>query len=120
MDLVECRRADVTVRQTEIWVVQNVEELRAELELLRFGQANVLQHPETPICIARPFADVPPRRSELLHWRVGIRSDSLKCAGVQPGIHRMRPRVWILSSQQIWPVGGKSSDLRRSALLRNV
>ena len=42
-DMVECRRTDVAVGQPEVRVIQEIEELRPELEFLSFGYWNVLE-----------------------------------------------------------------------------
>jgi hypothetical protein len=49
--VVEGWRADVAVRQPGIGVVQNIEQLGAELKLLPFGHANVLEGREIPAAI---------------------------------------------------------------------
>src|SRR4029077_16798830 len=50
-DVVKVGRADVTVRQMEICVIQNIEKLCPELQRFRFRQANVLQSREIPVAI---------------------------------------------------------------------
>ncbi len=52
-NLIEGWRADVTVGQVEVCVVQHVEELRAELEIFGFGNVYVLRSREVPVGVTR-------------------------------------------------------------------
>ena len=79
-DLVEGWRADVAIRQTEIGVVEDVEEFRPELKLLGLRHANVLKGGEVPICVPRSLRDVAASGSELLNRRVWILNKPLKRA----------------------------------------
>ena len=52
-DVVECRRTDVAVGQLEVCAIQDVKQLRAELELFRFSDFEVLKSAEVPVGIGR-------------------------------------------------------------------
>ena len=52
-NLIESRRADIAVGQMEIGVIQNVEQLRPELQGLGFRQPNILGRAKILIGIAR-------------------------------------------------------------------
>src|SRR5216684_3007493 len=78
LNAIEGRRTYVAVRQAEIRVIQDVEELRAELEFLGLPNRDVFERREVPIRISRPLRDVAAGRAKLLHWRVGVGSDSRK------------------------------------------
>ena len=78
-DMVECRRTDVAVRQKEVRAVQDVKQLRAELEMLRFGHFEILKGGEVPVGISRTDIHVAAFRAKLS--RVGGGIESLKSAG---------------------------------------
>src|SRR6516165_4746950 len=52
-NIVECRRTDVGVGQSKVRAVQDVKQLGAELELLRFRHFEVLKCSEVPVGISR-------------------------------------------------------------------
>jgi hypothetical protein len=47
--MVERRRTDITVGQPEIRAVQDVKQLRAELQLFRFGHLEIFKRCEVPV-----------------------------------------------------------------------
>ena len=73
-DMVECRRTDVAVRQKEVRAVQDVKQLRAELELLRFGHFEILKGGEVPVGIPRTDIHVAAFRAKLSRVGCGIKS----------------------------------------------
>ncbi len=86
-DVVErLRRADIARGQAEVWMVQEIEELRPELEFLGFRHANILEGREVPIHVTRPFGDVAAFRAELLDRRVRVGRDALERVGIEPRI----------------------------------
>src|SRR5436305_8745102 len=66
--LSEIWRTDIAIRQPEICMIQEVEELGPELKLFRFRYLDVLESRKVPVGIARPLHDVASRRPK----RAGI------------------------------------------------
>src|SRR5581483_10020791 len=110
--------ANVAVRQTEIWMVQDVEELGAELKLFRFRNLDVLERREVPVRVTRPLNNIPARVAELLHRGVGVEHYLLERAGVKPLLHAVRSGIGI--ADDVGPIGGESSNLGRAALYRRI
>src|SRR5579859_1789478 len=92
-DVVECRRTNIAIRQPEIRAIQNVEQLRTELELLRFGDSEILESGEVPFGIARSEIYVAAFRAELSGICCGI--ELLKSAGVEPRTNFARSAVGV-------------------------
>src|SRR5580698_2054949 len=108
-DMVERRRTDVAVGQPEIRAVQEVKQLRAELELFQFGQLEILKRCEIPVCISWTEIDVAALGAKLAG--VSCEIEPLESAGVEPGANRARPGV--RDAVKIGPLRGESSDFRR-------
>jgi hypothetical protein len=119
-DLVKCGRTNVTIGQSEVGMVQEVEELGPELKLLPFCNRNALEGGEIPLGIARPFGDVPSSRTELLHRRQRIGGNLLERIRVEPSAGGSWTAVGILTRNQIWTIGRKTGDFWRPALLGNI
>src|SRR5436305_11798168 len=119
-NMVERWRTDVAIRQAEVRVVQEIEELRAKLKLLSLRDTDVLEGGEVPIEVSGPLRYVAASRSELLHRRVRVGGDALERVRVEPGIGSFWSIVRILSWNQAWPVCGESADFRCAALLGEI
>src|SRR6202041_2269465 len=113
--MVEGRRTDVTVGQPEIRAVQDVKQLRAELQLFRFCHLEILKRREVPVGITRADIHVAAFGAKLP--RVGCGIESLESAGVEPNSNRAWPVVGV--AVEIGPLRGESSDLRCGALCCN-
>src|ERR1700744_3460258 len=114
--MVKGRRTNIAVRQPEVRAVQDVENLGAELELLRFCHPEILKRSEVPIGVSRTDIHVAAFRAELP--RVGYRIKSLVSTGVEPGAYCTRPVIGI--ADEIGSLRGEAGDLRRAALCRDV
>src|SRR5215813_4887161 len=66
LNVVEGRRTDITIRQPEVRVVQDVEKLRPELERFVLGYPDILERREIPVLEGRSDRDVSSLRAELL------------------------------------------------------
>ena len=93
-DIVEGWRTDVAVWQAEIRMVQEIEELRPELEFLTFGNWDVLEGREVPVSISRPLSNIAAGSAELLDRGIRIWRNALKGAGIQPSRGSLRVRCW--------------------------
>ena len=118
LDLPKGRRFDVADRQPKIGVVQHIEQLPTELKLFRFRQSNVLESREIPVHVSRTLDCVSAFVPKLLHRRIRVLNDWLKGALVEPLRRGMRPGIGIANN--IRPVAGKSGNLRRRPLHRNI
>src|SRR6202047_5430112 len=112
------RGADVADRQPEIGMVQYIEQLAAELNLFRLRQANVLECREVPVHVSRALDRVTAFVPELLDRRIRVLGNALKSIYVEPLCGGMRPGIRI--PNHIGPIAGKSRNLRRLPLQRNV
>src|ERR1700730_11367109 len=101
-------------------MVQQVEKLCAELKLLALYHADILEHREVPIRIARALRNVSACSSKLLYRRVRVLNNLLKSAAVQPCSRGTRSRVGILPGDEVRPVGEESTDFWRRALYRKI
>src|SRR6476660_6528873 len=119
-NLVEGRRADVTVRQAEVGVVEKIEELGSELKLLALSHRDVLECREVPISVTRSLGDVASGVAELLHGRVRVRSNALEGIRIEPGAGGARTAVWILPGNKIRAVRRKAGNLWGATLLGNI
>src|ERR1700686_4114957 len=99
-------------------MVQYIEQLATELNLFRFGQPNVLERREVPVHVSRPLDCVAAFVPELLDGRIRVLCNGLKGIYVEPLRRGMRPGIRI--PNHIGPVAGKSGNLRRLPLQRNV
>src|SRR3954462_11327211 len=81
-DVVECRRTDIGVGQMEVRAIQEVEQLRAELKLHRFGHFEILKGTKVPVGVSRTEINVATFRAKLS--RVGYGVELIKCGGVEP------------------------------------
>src|SRR5690242_8158414 len=86
VDLAKRRRADVVVREPEIRVVNDVKELRSELEAHGFAYRDILEQREIPLLKRRPGHDVAARVAELSG--LSSRIQPLKRTGVEPLLRR--------------------------------
>src|SRR5580693_5013874 len=112
----EVWRTDVVVRQPEVSVVENVEELRAELQALGLANRNVLECGEIPLFEAGSFDDVAAFIAELSGLRGRI--EGLKGSLVEPFLRSARAVIRI--ADEIRPVAGEAGDLRGAALERDI
>src|SRR5579884_13965 len=64
-DMVEGRRTDIRVGQSEVRAVQDIKQLRSELELRRFCHLEILQGSEIPVSITRSDIHVAAFRAKL-------------------------------------------------------
>src|SRR5450755_3810692 len=108
MDLAERRGADIAVRQPKVCMVQEVEQLAAELQFFIFGDTNVLESREVPVCVSRSLKNVAAFIAELLHWRVYILRNSLESGGIEPFLRRARSGVRV--ADEVRPVAGKTRN----------
>src|SRR5580698_6151338 len=92
-DMVERRRTDVAVGQPEIGAVQEVKQLRAELQLFRFGYLEVLKRCKVTVSISRADIHIASLGAKLA--RVGCEIEPLESAGVEPRANRARPVVRV-------------------------
>src|SRR6202140_5504228 len=99
-------------------MVQYIEQLAAELNLLRFGQPKVLERREVPVHVSRALDCVAAFAPELLDRRIRILGNALKGIYVEPLRCGMRPGIRI--PNHIRPVAGESGNLRCRPLKRNV
>src|ERR1700719_3606912 len=99
-------------------MVQYIEQLAAELNLLRFAQPKVLERREVPVHVSRALDCVTAFVPELLDRRIRVLGDALKSIYVEPLCGGMRPGIRIPNN--IGPVAGESRNLRRLPLQRNV
>ena len=97
-------------------MIQDIEELRPELDRHRFRHLDILQHPEIPIQVVGTDRDVPPGGAKLSRIKDGIQL--LECTGIEPGIDRVQAIVRI--AYQVRTLCRKTRDLRRAALGRHV
>src|ERR1700733_2574988 len=95
LDLPEGRRFNVSHRQTEIGMVQHVEEFSAELKFFRFRQPNGLERREVPVYISRPQHGVAALVPKLLDRRIRILRNPLKGAHIKPLGRRTRSRIRV-------------------------
>src|ERR1700675_4912765 len=99
-------------------MVQYIEQLAAELNLFRFRQANVLECREVPVHVSRALDCVTAFVPELLDRRIRVLGNALKSIYAEPLCGGMRPGIRIPNN--IGPIAGKSRNLRRLPLQRNV
>ena len=100
-------------------MVEDVEQLAAELELFGLRQANVLERREVPVHVSRALNDVATFVAELLNRRANrVLDNRLKRAHVEP--LRCGARTGIRITDYVGPVAGKSGNFRRLSLQRNV
>src|ERR1700731_4734470 len=95
LDLPEGLRFNVADRQTEIGMVQHIEEFTAELKFFRFRQPNVLERREVPVHISGAFHGIAALVPKLLDWRIRILGNSLKGAYIEPLSRSTRPRIRV-------------------------
>src|SRR5215471_2088921 len=118
MNLSKRRRADVTVRQSQVRVIEKIKHLSSELKFLTFADADALERREVPIGVARPLYRVASFISELLYGRVWIRSNTREGIGVEPLLRRLRSGVGI--ADNVGAIAGKTRNLWRASLQRYV
>src|ERR1700675_5186463 len=99
-------------------MVQHIKQLATELNLFRFCQPNVLECREVPVHVSRTLDCVAAFVPELLDRRIRILGNALEGIYVEPLGCRMRPGIRIPNN--IGTVAGKSRNLRRLPLQRNV
>src|ERR1700722_12597801 len=115
-DLSKRRRADVVVGQAEVRVIEEVKELRAELEALRFTDRDVLEQREVPFLERRRGHDVAAGVSELPRLRGRVQL--LKRFHVEPLLNRAWSGIWI--ADQVRPIAGEAGNFRRLSLQADV
>src|SRR5271156_4096970 len=115
-NLSKIRRTYVVVRQTEVRVIEDVEELRTELQALGFANGNVLEGREVPLLQAGALHDVAAFVAELASLRGGV--ELLECRGVEPFLRS----VWtvVRVADHVWTIAGEAGDFRSAALQRDV
>src|SRR5258705_12856559 len=124
LNLPDARAIHVIHRHSKIRVVENIEKLRAKLQIFCFRKPEILQSRNIPLLHARTGDNVAPRISELPDLRCRIQP--LKCSRIEPAIRRARVHTvasarsarWI--SNQIRPVAWEAGNFRRSTLRRNA
>src|SRR5579862_3459030 len=84
LNLTEGLRFNVADWQTEISMIQQIEEFAAELKFFRFRQPNVLQGREVPVHVSRSQDGVAALVPKLFDRRIRVLNDSLKGAHIEP------------------------------------
>src|ERR1700685_893207 len=84
LNLAERRRFDVTDRQAEIGMVQQIKQFAAELKLFRFRQPNVLEGRCVPVHVSRALDHVPAFVPEDFEPDSRIGLELLKSGHVEP------------------------------------
>src|SRR5450631_2552871 len=118
LDLTEGRRLDVADRQPEICVVEDIEQLTAELEFFGLRQSNILQRREVPVRVSRALDYVAAFVAELLHGRERVLDNSLKRIHVEP--FRRCTRTGIRIANNVGAVAGKPRNFRSLSLQGNI
>src|SRR5581483_11257085 len=112
LNFAEVHRVDVVHRQSEIRVIPDVEKFRAELQILRFREAEVLDRREIPLLESRTLHDVSSGVTELPGIGGGIKP--LERRRRNPLIRCARSSVRI--AHEIGAIAGEAGDFRSSAL----
>src|SRR5690242_1502334 len=115
-NMVEGGRTYVAVWQSEVRAVQDVEQLRAELELRRLCHLEILKAGKVPVSIGRAGIHIAAFRAKLT--RIGCGIEPVESAGIEPLVNRAWPVIGV--ADEIGPLRGESGDLRRTALRCNV
>ena len=104
------------VGQAVVGLVEDVEELRADLERFGFLDAEVLDGRKIPLGEARALHHVAAFVTEPLRLAVGLKL--LESGGVEPFRGGARTVVWI--PEQVGAVAGEAGNFRGSALQRDI
>ena len=114
----EIRGLQVVVGQLEIHVIEDIEELRAELQVHALMNWNRLDGREIPLLERGAKHGGPPDVAKLSWWRM------FEGAGVEPAVRSAyryghavllaRAGIWIAS--QVWPGAKESRNFRRATL----
>src|SRR5262249_43390847 len=115
LNLPDVRAVHVVHRHTEIGVIEDVEQFRAELQVFAFREAEILERREIPLLDPRPSHDVASSVAKLTN--LGIRIQLLKCPRIEPAIWRSgmrsaRARALPGVAYQVGPVAWEARDFR--------
>src|SRR5215469_8546420 len=118
-DLPEVWRVDVVVRQLEIHVVEDIEELCTELQVHPLVNGNIFDGREIPLLICRALHGVASHVPKLAD------SCMLKCSGIKPAFRRpycaatgATPSVRVANN--VRPAAEEPGDFRRASLQRRI
>src|ERR1700722_9658829 len=115
-DLSKRRRTYVVVRQPKVRVVEDVEELRAELDAFRLPNRDVLEQREVPLLQRRSGQDVTARVAELPG--LCVRVQLLERFHVEPLLNRARSSVRI--ANEVRPIAREARNFWRLSLEAHV